>query len=82
LSKEGSDIMHSAVATTGVIERTRPSTDGRFRKFRGVVRSLATDANKALDDLEAWCADADQLERCYLVRHYLDYIARLCDGKV
>lgn len=81
MSKDDADIMHPPAATV-VVESAGTSTDGQFRKFRDVVRSLTTDASKALDDLEAWCADADQLERCYLIRHYLDYIARLCDGKV
>jgi len=50
--------------------------------FRQLVRSLANDAAQALVELEMWCKDADQIERCSVVRHYLDYLRRLCEGRV
>jgi len=74
--------MHPAVMTTeATVESPAASENHELRAFRNVVRSLTGDAAKALEDLEGWCNDADQLERCHLLRHYLDYIARLCDGK-
>ena len=50
--------------------------------FRSLMRSLACDAENALNQLGMWCKDEEQLERCVLVQHYLDYMKRLCDGKV
>jgi hypothetical protein len=74
--------MSLAVVAEGSKAITKASPREELRVFRSLVRSLSSDAAKALDELEMWCTDADQLERCYLVRHYLDYMRRLCDGRV
>jgi hypothetical protein len=75
--------MHQALAATATTEGAAASLSPQdeLRAFRNVVRSLADDAANALCELETWCTDADQLERCYLVRHYLDYMKRLCEGR-
>ena len=70
--------------TLGKIEeadKLRPAPEEQLRLFRNLMRSLTHDAGKALAELEMWCKDANQLERCRLVQHYLSYIKRLCEGK-
>jgi hypothetical protein len=74
--------MSLAVTAEGSKAITTASPREELRVFRGLVRSLSSDAAKALGELEMWCTDADQLERCCVVRHYLDYMRRLCDGRV
>jgi len=74
--------MHPAMVTPGAIEKHGAAPRDELRAFRTLVRSLTADASRALGELQMWCQDAEQLERCYLVRHYLDYMKRLCEGKV
>jgi len=72
----------AVVAHNGVGTQATPVAGEDLRIFRNLTRSLASDALAALNELEMWCTDARQLEQCHLVRHYLDYLRRLCDGKV
>jgi hypothetical protein len=61
---------------------TEPGSQEELRIFRNLMRSLTQNASKTLKELELWCNDAEQLEHCSLLRHYLDYMQRLCDGAV
>ena len=75
--------MHTApAAIVATRHASQKSADEQLRMFRNVVRSLAADATAALNQLETGCTDADQLEQCLLLRHYLDYMMRLCQGRV
>jgi hypothetical protein len=74
--------MHPAIATPEAMEKHGAAPRDELRAFRNLVRSLTADATQALGELQMWCQDAEQLERCCLVRHYLDYMRRLCEGKV
>jgi hypothetical protein len=74
--------MSLAAAAGGSKAITKASPGEELRVFRGLMQSLSSDAARALGELEMWCTNTDQLERCHLVRHYLDYMQRLCDGRV
>jgi len=74
--------MHSALVATREMKKTALAPRDELRAFRDLVRSLTDDATSALAELQMWCQDAEQLERCYLVHHYLDYMKRLCEGRV
>ena len=51
-------------------------------RVKGVVRSLVTDALKALDDMYKECEPTPELtEKYYLVHHYLDYLKRFSEGR-
>ena len=74
--------MPETIANRGVAEQAKLTPEEELRLFRGLVRSLTCSAAETLDDLGMWCKDPEQFERCLLVQHYLDYLKRLCDGKV
>ncbi len=74
--------MEQTFTSTAAPEKPRLSAQEELRIFRNLVRSLTSNAENALTDLGMWCKDADQLERLLLVQHHLDYMKRLCDGKV
>jgi len=73
--------MPEVIANIGVTEPVELAPEEELRLFRGLMRSLTSSAADALNDLGMWCKEAEQLERCLLVQHYLDYMKRLCDGK-
>ncbi|MFQ6067745.1 MAG: hypothetical protein ACE5K3_10810 [bacterium] len=54
--------------------------------FKGVANSLVKDALKVLEEIEVeWELDHNSQElreKYYLLRHYLDYLRRFCEGKV
>lgn len=58
----------------------------RFSKVyrtKGVTKSIVLDALKVMDDMWTDCQDSPSLmESYYLLRHYLDYLKRFCEGKV
>jgi hypothetical protein len=64
------------------------STEGKSTSdlFKGVVNSLVKDALKVLEEIEVeWEFDHNSRElreKYYLLRHYLDYLRRFCEGKV
>jgi hypothetical protein len=82
-ARKGAALMHGA--NTHLL----PTHAGPLAKrcapelFRATVRSLARDATQALLDVrladDVPSSTADQL---HLVHHYLDYLVRLCDGRV
>jgi len=74
--------MHRAIANVDLTRRENREPPQQRRILCNLVRSLTVDATKALSELETWCDNAEQLERCHLVRHYLDYMKRLCEGRV
>lgn len=73
--------MQDIGAGAGVPTERRLEPEEELRVFRNLVRSLAGDALSAIGDLEIWCQNLDQLERCRVLRRYLDYMHRLCDGR-
>ena len=55
--------------------------------FKPVTKDLAVNALKAATDMEAAYRSCPQSleeaeEQYYLMRHYLDYLVRFCDGMV
>ncbi len=58
----------------------------RFSKVyrvKAVTRSIVVDALKVMDDMWMDCQDSSRLaEKYHLLRHYLDYLKRFCEGKV
>jgi hypothetical protein len=55
--------------------------------FKAVTKDLAVNALKAANDMEAACRACPQSlgeaeEQYYLLRHYLDYLIRFCDGMI
>jgi len=74
--------MHSGIAASQSTDEQRAASRDELAAFRGLMGSLTADAIAALEALQMWCEDAEQLERCCLIGHYLDYMKRLCDGKV
>ncbi len=55
--------------------------------FKGMTRGLAVNALKAATDMEAAYQSCTQSlgeaeEQYCLLRHYLDYLIRFCDGTV
>jgi hypothetical protein len=73
--------MPPVAADPGLAGQPALTPQEELRVFRNLVSSLVGDAAQALGELEMWCQDAKQIEQCYLVRHYLDYLRRLCNGK-
>ena len=72
---------------TGEFRVISPDSSGvRFSKVyrtKGVTRSIVVDALKVMDDMWTDCQDSPRLvENYYLLRHYLDYLKRFCEGKV
>ena len=52
-------------------------------RIKGVTRSIVVDALKVLDDMWVDCQDSPNLiENYYLLRHYLSYLKRFCEGGV
>ena len=52
-------------------------------RVKGVTRSIVVDALKVMDDMWEDCQDSPSLaENYYLLRHYLSYLKRFCEGKV
>lgn len=74
--------MSQVVPSTQTAEQIFLDPQDELRMFRNVMRSLTSDAAKALNELEMWCNDTEQLQRCGLLHHYLDYMKRLCEKKV
>jgi hypothetical protein len=72
--------MTLALPHTDQATKANLSPSEQLRLFRNLIRSLSDDAAKAVAELEMWCSDANQLERCQLLRHYLTYMKRLCEG--
>jgi hypothetical protein len=65
------------------------TSDGSEVKFskvyrvKGVTRSIVVDALKVMDDMRADCQNSPHLAENYnLLRHYLDYLKRFCEGRV
>ena len=54
--------------------------------FKAVTKSVLVDALKALEETEVeWELDHNSQElreKFHLLRHYLDYLKRFCEGKV
>jgi hypothetical protein len=71
--------MSHAVAEVG--SKPRPEAPDELRLFRNLMRSMTCNAMTVVDDLEMWCRNTDQLERCDLLRKHLDCMKRLCEGK-
>jgi hypothetical protein len=71
--------MSHAVADVG--NASKPEALEELRLFRNLLRSMTCNAMAVVDDLEMWCKNTDQLERCNLLRKHLDYMKRLCEGK-
>ena len=65
---------------------TSDSSKARFSKVyrvKGVTKSIVEDALKVMDDMWVDCQDSPRLVENYLLlRHYLDYLKRFCEGKV
>jgi hypothetical protein len=69
----------------GKAESAIPMT--QLDMFKGVTKDLAVNALKAATDMAAAYRACPQslgeaAEQYYLLRHYLDYLIRFCDGKV
>ena len=64
---------------------TSDGSEARFSKVyrvKGVTRSIVVDALKVMDDIWTDCQDSPSLvENYYLLRHYLDYLKRFCEGR-
>jgi len=60
--------------------------DNNLEGFRAVVKVVVRDALKALEDTQAeWEIDHNSQElreKFHLLRHYLDYLRRFCEGVV
>lgn len=54
--------------------------------FKAVTKDLVETALKALEEVEARCSLCGQCEEIqeswYLIHHCLDYMRRLCEGRV
>ncbi len=54
--------------------------------FKAVTKDLIETALKALEEVEArctLCGECEEIqEKLYLIHHCLDYLSRLCEGKV
>lgn len=52
--------------------------------FRGVVRSMVRDVEAILNEVRFGrdLSPAQTAQRLDLARHYVDYLVRLCDGRV
>jgi len=72
--------MQQAIREQEAAQKPELAPEERLRILRNLVGSVSGDALKALGELEMWCQDANQLEQCHLVRHYLDYLRRLCEA--
>jgi len=73
-----------AVANLQLLHTDTRDATRKARLFRGTVRSLARDAEQVVCELR-FAPEADPAshrEKLGLVRHYLDYLVRLCDGQV
>jgi hypothetical protein len=52
-------------------------------RIKGVTLSLVVNALAVMDDMWEDCRNSPELaENYYLLRHYLSYIKRFCEGKV
>jgi hypothetical protein len=59
-----------------------PASRDPYLLFRRLARSLCLDAQAALDGLPgAEGLTPEQLSSLGLVRHYLSYLVRLCEGR-
>jgi hypothetical protein len=60
--------------------------ENNLEGFKAVIKSLDAGAMKVLDETEdLWEKDAnskEMKEKLGLLRHYLDYMKRFCEGKV
>ncbi len=60
--------------------------ENNLEGFKAVIKSLDAGAMKVLDETEdLWEKDAnskEMREKLSLLRHYLDYVKRFCEGKV
>jgi len=60
--------------------------ENNLEGFKAVIKSLDAGAMKVLDETEdLWEKDAnskEMREKLGLLRHYLDYMKRFCEGKV
>lgn len=74
--------MHEVLSSTNRRDAANLPPSEQLRVFRNLVHSLASDAMKALSEVGKDCQDSEQAEQCVLVGHYLDYMKRLCEGKV
>lgn len=72
--------MFRVITHNEVSEESATTPEEQMRIYKNLVRSLTRDALGALGELEMWCQDANQLEQCNLVRHYLEYLQRTADG--
>jgi hypothetical protein len=65
---------------------TSDNSGVRFSKvyrIKAVIRSIVVDALKVMDDMWMDCQDSPRLaENYHLLRHYLEYLKRFCEGKV
>lgn len=54
--------------------------------FKAVTKDLVETALKALEEVEArctLCGECEEIqEKYYLIHHCLDYLRRLCEGRV
>jgi hypothetical protein len=72
--------------TSGIRVLTSDSSKVRLSKVyrvKGVTRSIVVDALKVMDDMSMECQNSPPLAENYnLLRHYLDYLKRFCEGRV
>lgn len=57
-----------------------------LENFKAVVRNLAVNAEKVVEEMDGLCIICGQTEemaeKYHLLKHYLDYLRRLCNGEV
>jgi len=60
--------------------------ESHLELFKGVANNLVKDALNVLEEIEVeWELDHNSRElreKYYLLRHYLDYLRRFCEGKI
>ena len=85
--REGELVMKDEPRLRNVLaEVENQMRDNNLEGFRAVVKVVVRDALKALEDTQAeWEIDHNSQElreKFHLLRHYLDYLRRFCEGVV
>jgi len=69
-----------------VFKKAKSKGLSKFACFKAVTRSVLVDALKVLEDTDVeWEIDhksQELREKFHLLRHYLDYLKRFCEGRV
>jgi len=69
--------------TTG---KLKPKVKEELDSFKAVTRNLVINAEKVVEEMDGLCIVCGQTEemaeKYHLLKHYLDYLRRFCEGEV